>query len=206
MQTKLLAATLAAVAVVAAIFLFKPSEPEKAPPPATKTQSGNAHPRMSGGSDSGTTAPERSGSAEATDPDTAEGLAEIDGFLKSYRKAADSEEKIDLLSSVRKLDLEDRPVVNDFLLNEIFDSDPEIRENARDALLEYGGKNAHRSLGDLLQARPDIPERKELENILDDLLLPTYSPADSRRKPRDSGGSSPSQPRKNQTNHQKQQS
>jgi len=192
MKTKFLAVTLAAVAVVAAIILLKPSEPEKSPTPATEIQSRKSRPRMAPAPDSESSAPERRRSAQPADPDTAEGLAEIDEFLKNYRKAADSDEKIDLLADVRKLDLEDRPAINDFLLNEIFDSDEEVRDSARTALVEYGGENAHRALAALLEARPDAPEIDELKKVLDMLQMPPYSPPDKRSATHPGGDSPPS--------------
>ncbi len=198
MKTKFLAVTLAAIAVVAAIILLKPSESEKSSALATEIQPRKSRPRMAPAPDSGSPAPERTRSAQPADPDTAEGLAEIDEFLKNYRKAADSDEKIDLLADVRKIDLEDRPAINELLLSEIFDPDEEVRDSARTALTEYGGENAHQALAELLQARPDAPEITELKKVLDFLILPPYSPPEKGSVPE--AGSHSSQPKQQQPN------
>ena len=201
LQTKLLAVTLAAVAVVAAIFLLKPSEPEKEKPvPTAKTHPRKTHPKMAPRTDPASSGHKGTAIPDSSGPVTAEGLAEIDTFIKSYAKAADSDEKIDLLADVRKLELEDQPAINNLLLEEIFDPDEEVRDSARTALVEYGGKNAHQALAELLQARPDAPEITELKKVLDILILPPYSPAEKRSAPET--GSPSSQPRQQQQPNQ----
>lgn len=98
--------------------------------------------------------------------------AEIDNFLRDYGRLRDVDEKVDRLTEVRSLDPPDHPAVVRLLLSEVFDADPIVRESAREALAEYGGVTAQRELESLLAARPDAPERHELESVLDFIGTP----------------------------------
>lgn len=104
--------------------------------------------------------------------ETLETGGEIDSFLSDYGRLRDVDEKVDRLTEVRSLDPPDHPAIVRLLLSEVFDADPIVRESAREALAEYGGVTAQRELESLLAARPDAPERHELESVLDFIGTP----------------------------------
>ena len=103
-----------------------------------------------------------------------DGLPEIPTYISIYGRLKTSAGKIDMLRNARILEPGDDQVVNDLIISEAARSeDPEVREAARDALIEYGDENAHDALADYLVTQKGILDLEELRRMLDRLALPS---------------------------------
>lgn len=157
------------VLVAGAIFLLNrgdddsAQEPEGKAPPSGKVFGGE---RPASGDP---TPPAYEGGSGGREVESSE---EIDRFLSDYARVQDLAGKMDLLTDVRSLDPPDHPAVIRLLLGEMFDGEEAVRATARDALAEYGDATAIRELEIMLNARPDVPERQEVEQVLDFLRMP----------------------------------
>lgn len=169
---------------------------EQKPEQSSVTSRDLSNKRSSSGSSAGNSAdstplveldPLQIASEEAPDYETYDldddGIAEIEPFVAVYSQIQTPMARIAMLGDARKIEPVDSPKFNKFLIQEAARSpDAGVREAARDALFEYGGKNAHASLSAFFEENGDaeVPDRKELEIILDDLALPSFKELQER--------------------------
>lgn len=102
-----------------------------------------------------------------------DGTPEISTYISIYGRVQTSAGKIDMLRNARILEPGDDRVINELIISEAARSeDPDIREAARKALIEYGDRNAHDALADYLVTQKGILDLEELKRTLDKLALP----------------------------------
>lgn len=104
---------------------------------------------------------------EAYDSDQ-DGWPEISTYVSIYRRLKTTAGKYDMLQNARILEPPDDPVVNELIITEAARAeDPEIRQAAREALLEYGGEKARAALADYIATQTGILDVEELKRTLD---------------------------------------
>ncbi|MCW1921810.1 hypothetical protein OKA05_04550 [Luteolibacter arcticus] len=112
-----------------------------------------------------------------------DGYPEIQTFVRIYGQLKTVAGKCDMLENARILEPPDDPRINALLIEEAAHSDsPEIREAARDGLLEYGGPVAHKGLQDYLLTQTNILDPSKLNETLDKLAHPTLKMLRHRMK------------------------